>query len=128
VKKITLILLINIYALSVLGYGVKGFYCCGNLKSVTFSFTQHAQKSHSTSSDKSNCCKTKYQYFKVKDNHIASDHINSPEKFFTLSNFSIPSFQPIFYANYKIIYANPCNAPPLHKGVAIHISNCTFLI
>jgi|SRR5665647_1751281 len=114
--------------MSVVGYGVKGFYCCDNLTSVKISFSENAHNHSLTSTDKSGCCKTKYQYFKVKDNHIASDHINSPEKFFTLSNLPTPSLQPIFYANYKIIYANPCNAPPLHKGVAIHISNCTFLI
>lgn len=127
-KKITLILLISIYALSVLGYGVKGFYCCDNLKSVTISFTQHDQKSPTTSNDKSDCCKTKYQFFKVKDNHVSADHINSPVKPFTEANLFTGSFQPVLHDRSKIIYANPCNAPPLHNGVPIHIYNCTFLI
>jgi hypothetical protein len=32
VKKITIILLVHIYSLSTLGLSLKGFYCCGKLK------------------------------------------------------------------------------------------------
>jgi hypothetical protein len=124
VKKINLLLLISIYALSVLGYGVKGLYCCGNLKSVTFSFTQYDLKSHS---DK-DCCKTKYQFFKIKDNHVASDQINSPQKLFTEANLFTTSYQHVFYAFDKIIIANPGKPPPLYEGVPTHVADCTFLI
>jgi hypothetical protein len=124
VKKITLILLISIYALSVLGYGIKGHYCCGNLKSISFSFTQFDLKSHSDQ----DCCKTKYQFFKVKDNYVASDQINSPKKVFLEANLFTTSYQYVFYAFDKIIIANPGNPPPLYEGVPIRVADCTFLI
>ena len=127
-KKITLILLISIYTLSVVGYGVKGFYCCHNLRSVTVSFSDYSQSHFLYQHDKSDCCKTKYRYFKVKDNHFAADHIDSPVKLFTEAHLFTTSFQPVLHADSKVIYANSCNAPPLHNGVAIHLYNCTFLI
>ncbi|MDP4284654.1 MAG: hypothetical protein Q8891_09530 [Bacteroidota bacterium] len=127
-KKITIILLLSIYTMSVVGYGVKGFYCCDNLKSVIISFSQDSHNHVSNSHDKSDCCKTKYQYFKVKDNHFAANHINSPVKLFTKANLFASSFQPVLQVNSKVIYANSYNAPPLHNGVPLHIYNCTFLI
>ena len=123
-KKISLILLISIYVISVSGYGVNEFFCCGNLESVTFNFTEHYQKSHSGK----DCCKTKYQFFKVKDNHVASDQINSPQKLFTEANSFTTTYQPAFYGFDKIIIANPGNAPPLYEGVPIHVADCTFLV
>jgi hypothetical protein len=114
--------------MSVVGYGVKGFYCCDNLTSVKFSFSENAQNHQVKTTDKSDCCKTKYQYFKVKDNHFAADHISSPLNLFTEVNLFTASFQPVLYAPQKINIANPGNATPLYKGVPIQISYCTFLI
>jgi len=114
--------------MSVVGYGVKGFYCCDNLTSVKISFSENVHNHSLASTDKSDCCKTKYQYFKVKDNHFAADHINSPVKLFTDANLFTASFQPVLHTNSKVIYVNSCNAPPLHNGISIHIYNCAFLI
>ena len=127
-KKITILLLLSIYTMSVVGYSVKGFYCCDNLTSVKISFSENAHLHPVKITDKSDCCKTKYQYFKVKDNHFAADHIDSPVKLFTEANLFTASSQPALHASSKIIYANSCNAPPLHNGISLHIYNCTFLI
>ncbi len=32
---------------------------------------------------KDGCCKTKYQYFKVKDSHLVTADLTTPEKLFT---------------------------------------------
>ncbi len=114
--------------MSVVGYGVKEFYCCNNLKSVTISFSQDSHNHVSNSHDKSDCCKTKYQYFKVKDNHFAADHINAPAKFLAeVPVFYIPC-QAFLFVSHKTNIANPCNAPPLYNGVSLVVANCTYLI
>ncbi len=127
-KKVSLLLLASIYALSIFGYGVKGFYCCGKLKSIVISFDQHIEKKHVVGSDARNCCKTRYQFFKVKDNHVASDNFNAPVNFFIAPKLFYTSHQNVFFALRKNIIKNHCNAPPLHNGIPIYISDRTFLI
>lgn len=127
-KKITIILLLSIYTMSVVGYGVKGFYCCDNLTSVKFSFSENTQSHQVTTTDKSDCCKTKYQYFKVKDNHFAADHINAPANFFAEVPVFLNSFEPILFLSHKVNIANPGNAPPLYNGVSLFEANCAYLI
>lgn len=127
-KKVTIILLLCIYTLSVVGYGVKGFYCCDNLTSVRFSFSQNAENQRVKTSDKSDCCKTKYHYFKVKDNYFAADHVNAPAKFLAEIPVFNSSYQPVLFISQRIIIANPGNAPPLYNGVSLYIANCTYLI
>jgi|SRR5665647_938266 len=124
-KKISLILLISIYAISALGIGITGFYCCGKLQSLKITLNQNSTQNKDT---KNRCCQSKYQFFKIKDNHVAADHINSPVKLFTEANLFTASYQPVLYSFHKIIFTNFGNAPPLYNGVPRHISNCTFLI
>ena len=128
VKKITLILLIGIYAVSVSGYSVKGFYCCDNLTSVKISFSENTHNHPLKSTDKSRCCKTTYQYFKVKDNHFAADHINAPAKFFAEVQLFSETSQPLLFASHKVNISHRSNAPPLYNGVSLFVANCTYLI
>jgi hypothetical protein len=114
--------------MSVVGYGVKEFYCCNSLTSVKISFSEHAQNHSVKTADKSDCCKTRYAYFKVKDNHFASDLVNSPANFLA----EVPAFYSIYQASLfvspKINIDNPGNAPPLYNGVSLFVANCTYLI
>jgi hypothetical protein len=128
VKKITVILLLCIYSFSTLGLSLKSFYCCGNLKSVTVSITQDEQKKCANGDDTSDCCKTKYQYFKVKDNHFAGDHLDCSLKHFVELNLFTSSFQVINYHSEQINIAHQSNAPPLIHAVPDYIFNCVFRI
>jgi hypothetical protein len=125
-KKIILIFLVSVYAMSVLGYGVEGFYCCGQLKSVTLTFQDYVNsfKKH----DAKKCCDTKVHFFKVKDNHIASDQINTPIKFFTDANLFAAYFNLAFHFQGKAVTAYHCNAPPSPGFVPIFVLNCNFRI
>lgn len=127
-KKITAILLLSLYSLSTLGLSLKSFYCCGDLKSVTVSITQDEQKQCSNGDDKSDCCKTKYRFFKVKDNHFVADHASSPVKHFVELNLFTSTFQIANYPSEQICVANKSNAPPLIHGVPDYIFNCVFRI
>lgn len=127
-KKITVILLLSIYSISTLGLSLKSFYCCGKLESVTVSITQNEQQKCANDDGTSDCCKTKYQFFKVKDNHFVADHVSSPVKHFVELNLFTSSFQVVNYPSEQINVANKSNAPPLIHGVPDYIFNCVFRI
>ncbi len=127
-KKAGLILLICIYTLATMGFSLKQFYCCGKLKSVTFSLTQKAKDKCGKGDETSGCCDNKYQFFKVKDKHITADQGNSPVKYFVDLHLYTPSFQDISFASQKPVIAYRSNAPPLPSGVPIYIYNCVFRI
>jgi hypothetical protein len=128
VKKITAILLLSLYSLSTLGLSLKSFYCCGNLKSVTVSISQHEQKTCANGDGKSDCCKTKYQFFKVKDNHVASDVLTAPVLHFCYLHLFTSPYQIINYPSEKDEVANLTNAPPLLHTVPGYIFNCVFRV
>lgn len=123
-KNVSIILLVCIYSLSTFGFGLKGFYCCGKLESVSVKFVEEVK-------DKGNnkdCCKTKYQYFKIKDNHVATAELTAPAKYYTdLVSFN-PSYEYISFLPQQVKILNSSHAPPLYKGVPIYLSNCVFRI
>jgi len=128
-KKIVIILLVSIYSLATLGVSLKGFYCCGDLKSVSLSLTGESKKKGDKDSEKGGCCKTSYQFFKVNDNHFAADEINSPVNHFTLVHFFDISFSlASFLPAERLDIANSGHALPLYNGVPAYISNCFFRI
>ncbi len=126
-KKFALILLICIYSLSTVGFSLKEFYCCGKLKSVTVALAQDT-KQKCSKGDKEGCCKTKYQYFKVKDNHLSSAHVATLLNSFSDLHTITPSYQSISFVTLEIDVINGNHAPPLHTGVPIYLSNCVFRI
>lgn len=107
---------------------MKSFYCCGNLESVTVSITQDEQKTCANDDGMSDCCKTKYQFFKVKDNHIAGDIISTPFLHDINLNLFPFSFQVINYRTQEVFIANLSNAPPLIHTVPDYVFNCVFRI
>ena len=127
-KKVAIILLLSIYAISTFGISLKEFYCCGKLQSVSLSFHFDENVKCSKSDDKSNCCKTKFQFYKVRDNHFASHIVNKQVK----EVIDLPSFLPynkVYSFNVlQIGLANSDHAPPLYNCVPTYISDCVFLI
>ena len=89
-KKIALIFLLSIYAISSLGVGIRQFYCCGTLQSTEFDFVQKKKDNCPDTNIKEGCCKTTVQYFKVKDSHVASV-VNLPLKHLTEMHLRAPS-------------------------------------
>ena len=128
-KKIALILLISIYSLATLGVSLKGFYCCGNLKSVSIALTGKTTQKGGKGNGQDGCCKTSYQFFKVNEKHIAADGINSPVNHSTLVHFFIIAFyQASFLPSQSPDVANGSHAPPLYNGVPVYLSNRIFRI
>ena len=127
-KKIALIFLLSIYTLSVLGVGVRQFYCCGKLKSTSITVVQEAKEKCSKSDAMKGCCKTKFQNFKVKDSHVSTDGFTGFVKHFTDLHLFTPSFKIITPVNELIVVANTSDAPPPNHGVAIYILHCVYRI
>jgi hypothetical protein len=128
VKKIIAILLLSLYSLSTLGLSLKSFYCCGNLESVTVSISQHVQNTGANKDGTSNCCKTKFQILKVKDNHVAGDVVNAPALHFCYLHLFTSSFRIIKFPSQEIYVAHLSNAPPLIHTVPNYIFDCDFRI
>lgn len=127
-KKIAIILLLGIYAVSTLGVSLKSFYCCGELKSVTVSITQHEQQKCANDDGMSDCCKTRYQFYKVKDNHVGGDVTSSPVLHFIDLHLFPASFGIINYPSQETDITNLSNAPPLLHTVPDYIFNCVFRV
>lgn len=127
-KNFFLIVLISIYTTATFGIGLKSFYCCDKLKSVTVFISQPNKDKCLNGIVKGSCCKYSFQFFKVKDNHVASDVIINPAKHFTnLTNF-IPFLQTIVFATQQKNITYYSNAPPLSNGIPLYIFNCVYLI
>lgn len=122
-KSLVLISIICIYSLSILGIGVKGFYCCGKLASV--SVTLAGEKKENSKDD---CCKTTYKYFQVKDSHLASDNtiaISNAIADFHLSNHFGHAAVLIVQS---VTIINGSHAPPIYEPVPLYLSNCVFRV
>lgn len=126
-KKIVLILLISIYSLSAFGVSIKEFYCCGKLVSVTVVVADEGKDKCGMGDNNEGCCKTKYQFFKVKDKHLTTGEFTTPAKYFTDVVSFNPTYQTIFLSQLVEII-NGSHAPPFHTGVPIYISNCVFRV
>ena len=127
-KRTAVILLVTLYSLSTFGVNLKEFYCCGKLKSVSLALSAEKTNKCSKGENDEACCKTKYQYFKVKDNHFASSHIAAPLNYFSDLHTTSAFYQFATLATQKIGVINGCHAPPLHSSVPIYISHCVFRI
>lgn len=127
-KKLAAISLICIYALATMGFSLKEFYCCGKLKTISITLANDEKSGCKGDSNNDHCCKNKFQYFKVKDNHVSAAHINFTDKNFTALLPNCFSAWETAFPSQRISFDYRSNAPPLHGDVPIYISNCVFLI
>ena len=127
-KKVAIIFLVSIYAASTFGVSLKEFYCCGKLQSITFYLGDKTTNKCGKGDDKDNCCKTKFQFYKVKDTHFSKDLLNLPARLYTV----LPTFNSSFESDIvcfkqRAITHSP-HAPPLYNGIPLHIFNCVYRI
>lgn len=128
-KKSAVISLIFIYALATMGFSLKEFYCCGKLRTVSITIADDGtSKCNKGDDSKDGCCKSKFQYFKIRDNHVVADQIINPAAYFSDLHLSIPYFQNISFASPDSVITYRSNAPPLYSGIPVYISNCVFRI
>lgn len=127
-KKISLIALLVIYSLASFGIGIKQFYCCGVLKSTTVHFIGEKEQQCAKEDKEDGCCKTKYQVFQVKDNHISAGDINTSLKYATDLHLDAPVFELVFIDPQLSRKGYTSHAPPLHHGIPLYILHCVYRI
>jgi len=126
-KKLAAILLICIYSFATMGFCLKEFYCCGKLKSISLTFRTKEKINCGKVNATNDCCKNKFRFHKVKDDHFAPGIlINCFSDFFYISN-------PDYYRNISSYFvlqgsAESIHSPPTFNGVAAYITNCVFRI
>jgi len=128
VKRTALILLTAIYLLSCLGIAADSYYCCGILQSTTVLNNAASKSDCKVITGMAGCCKTKKQYFKVKDQHFASP----------VFNLNINLFQGIIQSNHSLDLSKPfltlcqtainSHGPPDWPQTPAYIQYCTYRI
>jgi hypothetical protein len=125
-KRTVILLLTVVYLFSSLGVTAKSMYCMGVLTSTTLTLTD-AKAPCKMAADKHKCCKTKTQYFKVKDQHYGSATMAFLAKLFpVLSNYILTDTVPV--QHYSQCHAYNSNAPPKASPTPVYILHCTYRI
>ncbi|MDB5019563.1 MAG: hypothetical protein JWQ28_690 [Pedobacter sp.] len=124
-KRTTLIILMVMYLLSTVGFGVNRFYCCGKLAAVDLILA--SSNSEHQDSEKDNCCKNEKQSFKIKDNHVkvSSITLNQPLSVIMPSTFR---YEAVVIAATLNSNAYHDSTPPLSSEIPIYTLNCTYRI
>ena len=117
-----------IYTSASFGFSVKQFYCCNKLKSTLIVFTTGEQKKSGMNDKMDNCCKTKYQFLKVKDAHLSEANTPDQVKHFTQTDFYKPFFEQVVFIYSLQTVANHCNPPPLINAIPIYLLVSVFRI
>ena len=127
-KTLSLLFLITIYSISSFGLGIEKFYCCGHLKSVSLSLVATEKNKCGKDGVASGCCKSKFQSFKVKDNHVSAVNTAFVKTFSFVPILSL--FQPIgFFKSFTgVISTAYYSPPPLPLLIPLYISNSVFRI
>ena len=127
-KSAAIIFLISVYFLAIMGLSLKQFYCCGVLKSTTISLSHQTKASCAKGDNKTGCCDNKFLFFKVKDNHISSDHADFAFKYFVDLQIYDRSFRHISITDQQKTIAYRSHAPPLDLTIPIYLYNRVFRI
>jgi|GEM_PF-308616 hypothetical protein len=125
-KRIALLIMVFIYTCSTTGISINEFYCCGKLKSVSFTFKDEKNGSCKKENVKSDCCKNKHQYFKVYDAHLYSTIAKQSSVSISIT-FTLPFTE----------YASPLkdharilgvHSPPIDSSPPAYIQYCVFRV
>jgi len=125
VKKSAVLVLIFIYATSVIGLAVNKFYCCGKLESVSF-IANHDHLQAEKDTKEAGCCKNEKESFKVKDSHISSEKVTIDAKFQEIAPISVISIISFNHLSITEYIANFIKGPPKYRSTPFYIFNCIF--
>ncbi|WP_295670944.1 hypothetical protein [uncultured Mucilaginibacter sp.] len=126
-KRIALILLSAIYLLSSTGVAANSYYCCGILQSTSFSESPKA--SCKMNMPMKNCCKSKKQYFKVKDQHVNPSAFGLYTKLApAMAVLYLPFIANLNIPARGIVYFNNHAPPDWRHATPCYILNCTYRI
>lgn len=128
-RKIATLLLLFLYTTSITGFGVKTFYCCNKLRSVSATFLLDARSEYAKEKSHPGCCDTKYTFFKVRDNHQSAGEVHAPLKpdiAAQLFYISYRSAVSLLNSSERVLHRS--NAPPVVSNRPSYIINCVYRI
>ena|SRR5215216_1732323 len=127
-KKVFVILLMLVYAVSSSGATLHIHYCCGKIDKIDF---KARKKDHCPSDNKisqKNCCDNKEVELKIKSDYKAETETKVLLK-------DLTAYVNILHAAFKaslFVSNNPFHfsdvSPPLSVSVPLYIFDCTYLI
>lgn len=127
-KRIAILFLLLIYAVSSSGIGINRFYCCGKLKSVHFVLLHEQGTKCIKGNGKKGCCETTYHTLKLKENHVVSETPSLEAKYFITVPILIPTIEISWSSLQPQDFANACHAPPPLNNISLYILHCTYRI
>ena len=125
-KPILILFFAGVYLVTSTGVMVNFHFCCGKLKSVSFSVPNSCCKDGESTKG---CCKNVSKYFKVKDKQLAGDQKVEFGPVFSLVPEKALNFSPIYSVlspeeSVFSIY----DPPPLHGKTPLFIKKRHLLI
>lgn len=125
-KHILILFFAGVYLVTSTGVMVNYHFCCGKLKSVSFSVPNSCCKDGESTKG---CCKNVSKYFKVKDKQLADAKKIEFGPMFTFVQARTMNFSPIYSVLNReesvfVIY----DPPPLHGKTPLFIRNRHLLI
>ena len=126
-KRIVLLPILILYFISISGITLNSFYCCNELQSVSLFQNSFERDACKDQHKLPGCCKSKVEYFKVTDNHFASNifninnlHSENILPFIPVLGYKIPA--------QKILAIINSHGPPSGFPVPKYILHCSYLI
>jgi len=125
-----------VYLFSSLGVSAKSMYCMGVLRQTTISYSvttttttvTHTKAQCKMAQRMKNCCKTKKQLLKVKDQHVYSGAVELFAKLFPVL-FNLPQYdEPVSAEVISQQQSYYTHAPPPISGTPVYVLNCNFRI
>ena len=122
-------MLVTFYILIISGVSVNLHFCCGNLKTISFSTVSNENSCCKSNKSTKDCCHDTTAFIKVKEKHYPSDTIKIRLAYF--DSIDLVSNQHVYFA-YRIIdsenlIVNFHSPPPKHK-TPIYLKNSVFII
>jgi len=99
----------------------------GVLTSTTIAYTDHSKETCKMEMAKHKCCKTKKQYFKVKDQHFGSVTLAFLAKLFPVLNYYTTPHAVAAPCTCQF-HAYNIHGPPQYRSTPVYIFNCTYRI
>lgn len=127
-KRVTAICLLLLYSLTLVGLGVKQFYCCGKLMESSLGLASATEHHCDMDKEHKGCCDTAFKSLKVEDSHFSAAHVNIPSTFFfTLANLQLHAWriEPVLDMPFHFNYGN---GPPLYSNIPGYILNCIYRV
>ncbi len=122
-------MLIAFYILIISGVTVNLHFCCGNLKTISFSSTSNESSCCKSKKTTKGCCHDTTTLIKVKEKHFAGDTIKI--RLAQFDGIDLVSSQHYFYA-FKILKSDEIvvdyHSPPPNYKTPIYLKNNVFII